>query len=120
MDKPKLYIFSGLPGSGKSTLAQELSKATGFTYLRIDTIEQGLRDLCHFKLEAEGYHLSYRIARDNLKLGISVVADSCNPIELTRFEWNKVAIQSNAEFTNIEIICSDQNINIGLNIENQA
>ena len=27
-----------------------------------------------------------RIAADNLRLGISVVADSCNPIELTRDE----------------------------------
>ncbi len=107
MNKPTLYIFSGLPGSGKSTLAQELSKAAGFMYLRIDTVEQALRDLCKLKVEGEGYCLSYRIAQDNLKLGISVVADSCNPIELTRSEWNEVAIKSNASFTNIEVVCSD-------------
>ena len=107
MNKPKLYIFSGLPGSGKSTLAQELVKATGFIYLRIDTVEQGLRDLCNFKVEGEGYRLSYRIAKDNLKLGISVIADSCNPIELTRREWNEVAVQSNATCINIEVICSN-------------
>ncbi len=77
-------------------------------YLRIDTVEQALRDLCSFKVEGEGYRLSYRIAQDNLKLGISVIADSCNPIELTRSEWNKVAIESKASFTNIEVICSDR------------
>ena len=107
MNRPKLYIFSGLPGSGKSTLAHELAKATGFIYLRIDTIEQGLRDLCNFEVEGEGYRLSYRIAKDNLELGMSVIADSCNPIGLTRREWNEVAVQSNANCVNIEVICSN-------------
>ena len=104
---PILYIFSGLPGTGKSTLAQELAKITGAVYIRIDTVEQGLRELCNFKVEGEGYRLSYRIARDNLNLGISVIADSCNPVELTRKEWNEVAIKSNAEFVNIEVVCSN-------------
>jgi len=107
MRRPILYIFSGLPSSGKSTLAQELAKVTGAVYLRIDTVEQGLRDLCKFKVEGEGYRLSYRIAQDNLNLGISVIADSCNPVELTRREWNEVAIKSNANFINIEVVCSN-------------
>ncbi len=62
MSNPTLFIFSGLPGSGKSTLAKELSKVTGATYLRIDTVEQAIRDLCNFKVEGEGYRLSYRVA----------------------------------------------------------
>jgi len=107
MNKPILYIFSGLPGTGKSTLAQELSKVTGFMYLRIDTVEQGLRDLCNLKVEGEGYRLSYRVALDNLKLGTSVIADSCNPIALTRSEWIEVAVEANADYVNIEVVCSD-------------
>jgi len=107
MNNPILHIFSGLPGTGKSTLAQELSKQTGYVYLRVDTVEQALRDLCNFKVEGEGYRLSYRIAEDNLKLGLSVIADSCNPIELTRSEWSDVAVKSKASFTNIEVVCSD-------------
>lgn len=106
MNKPILYIFSGLPSSGKSTLAQELAKVTGAVYLRIDTVEQALRDLCNFKVGGEGYRLSYRIARDNLNIGLSVIADSCNPVELTRIEWNDVAVKSNASFVNIEVVCS--------------
>lgn len=39
-----LYIFSGLPGTGKSTLAQYLAKTLGAVYLRIDTIEQAMKD----------------------------------------------------------------------------
>jgi len=44
---------------------------------------------------------------DNLLLGVSVVADSCNHISLTRNEWEQVAIDAKANYLNIEIICSD-------------
>ena len=105
--KPILYIFSGLPGVGKTTLAEKLAENLNATFLRIDTVEQGLRDLCSFNVQGEGYRLSYRIAKDNLKIGNDVIADSCNPIQLTRFEWQEVAISADARFINIEIICSD-------------
>ncbi|NWO05983.1 MAG: AAA family ATPase [Alteromonadaceae bacterium] len=104
---PTLYIFSGLPGSGKSTLAKALAKYTGATYLRIDTVEQAIRDLCGFDVEGEGYALSYRVAADNLVLENSVIADSCNPIELTRKEWRDVAVEARANYMDIEIKCSD-------------
>ena len=102
-----LFIFSGLPGSGKSTLAQSLARHRGAVYLRIDTIEQALRDLCALEVGGEGYRLAYRIASDNLRLGRSVVADSCNPIELTRREWEQVARAAGTKFVNIEVLCSD-------------
>jgi predicted kinase len=106
-EKLMLYIFSGLPGTGKTTLSQKLAQHTTATYLRIDTIEQALRELCSVKVEGEGYRLAYRIVTDNLNLGISVVADSCNPINLTRNEWEEIARNSHSKFINIEIICSD-------------
>ncbi|WP_419783994.1 AAA family ATPase [Maridesulfovibrio sp.] len=108
MKSATLYILSGLPGAGKSTLAQTLSTELNCAYLRIDTIEQAIRDLCGFKVEGEGYRLAYRIAADNLNSGISVISDSCNPIELTRAEWREVAIDSGASFIDIEVICSDK------------
>ncbi len=108
MTLPTLYIFSGLPGSGKSTLAQELARNLSATYIRLDTVEQALRDLCQFKVEGEGYRLSYRIISDNLKLGLSTIADCCNPIELTREEWQQVALEAGAHYINIEIVCSDK------------
>lgn len=103
----RLYIFSGLPGTGKTTLAKSLASHVEAVFLRIDTIEQGIRELCNFNVEGEGYRLSYRIAADNLRLGNNVVADSCNPIKLTRHEWQEVALSNDSSYTNIEVICSD-------------
>ncbi|MGI9285929.1 MAG: AAA family ATPase [Pseudomonadales bacterium] len=107
IETPVLYIFSGLPGSGKTTLSQHLSRHFGIAHLRIDTIEQALRDLCGIDVEGEGYRLAYRIAADNLNLGLSVIADSCNPVALTRREWEDVAKNQDAAFINIEVICTD-------------
>ena len=39
-----LIAFAGLPATGKSTLARALAETRGGLYLRIDTIEQALRD----------------------------------------------------------------------------
>ena len=105
--KATLFIFSGLPASGKTTLSRLLAKSKRAVYLRVDTIEQALRDFS-FDIQEEGYSVCYRVALDNLRLGISVVADSCNPIELTRRAWEQVARKAEVDFVNIEIICSDK------------
>lgn len=39
-----LIAFAGLPGSGKSTLALELASSMDSVYLRIDSIEQAIRN----------------------------------------------------------------------------
>ena len=107
MARATLYIFAGLPGSGKTTLSQGLASRLGAAHLRIDTIEQVLRDLCSLEVQGEGYRLAYRVAGDILRSGVSVAADSCNPIELTRREWEQVAREAGVPFVNIEVICSD-------------
>lgn len=102
-----LFIFAGLPGTGKTTLSQQLARRVNAVHLRIDTVEQALRELCHLQVEGEGYRLAYRIAADNLRLGNDVVADSCNPLELTRREWEQIAVDNGSTFLNIEVVCSD-------------
>ena len=109
MEKNKLYIFSGLPATGKSTLARELAKKTNAVFLRIDTVEQGLKNVCNLKVvEGEGYRLSYLLAKENLQLGNNVIADSVNPWKLSRDEWNNVATSVGVDYVNIEVICSDK------------
>lgn len=71
-------------------------------------MEQGLRDVCNIVVRGEGYRLTYRIAADNLRLGHNVVADSCNPIQFTRDEWQETAEKNGAKFINIEIVYSDK------------
>ncbi len=105
--KPALFIFSGLPASGKSSLAKRLAQEYRAVWLRIDTIEQALRELFGVDVQGEGYRLAYRVAADNLKSGLHVVADSCNPWELTRREWNRTAKECGAEAIDIEVVCSD-------------
>jgi predicted kinase len=102
-----LIIFAGLPGTGKTMLSQRLAQKINAVHLRIDTIEQSLRDLCNLQVQDEGYRLAYTIAADNLLLGMNVVADSCNPLELTRREWERVAEDNGSTFVNIEVVCSD-------------
>jgi len=106
--KPYLYIFSGLPGSGKTSLAKELAKEIKACYFRLDTLEQGLRDLCNIDVQGEGYRLSYRLIADNLDLGNSVIADCCNPFRFVRKEWEALARKHHAEYLNLEIHCSNK------------
>ena len=39
-----LIVLGGLPGSGKSSIARELARETGAMWLRIDFIEQAIRE----------------------------------------------------------------------------
>lgn len=108
INKAVLYILSGLPGTGKSTLAKTFSEKMNAVYLRIDTIEQEIRDLCNFNVGGEGYRLTYRIIEDNLKVGNNVISDQVNPVNFIRKEFNNLAVKNNCKYMNIEIICSDE------------
>ena len=89
-----LIIFGGLPGTGKTTVAKQLSETLKAVYLRIDSIEQGIRDA-----------LPYNPGGNQ-----QVIADSVNPIEITRSAWRTVATTIGKPFIEVELICSDKNI----------
>lgn len=103
-----LYTFSGLPGVGKSHLSKFLAEKISATYIRIDSIEQSLRNAGLNDVGPIGYLIAYELAADNLRLGKDVVADSVNPIKETREAWENVAATANVDFINIQIICSDE------------
>ena len=104
-----LVVFGGLPGTGKTTLARELAQELGATYVRIDTIEQVLHGSGALAggVDDVGYRVAYALAADNLRLGISVVADSVNPLKITRDAWRAVAADAGAKVIEIEVVCSD-------------
>ena len=101
-----LVVLSGLPGVGKTSIARELVQATGAVYVRIDSIEQALRN-AGCQVEAEGYSIGYALAEDNLRLGRTVIADCVNPWPLTRSEWRSVADRAGVRALDVEIVCSD-------------
>src|ERR1700761_3421423 len=104
---PMLIIFGGLPATGKTTIARDLARQLGATYLRIDTIEQTLRDSTTMTISDEGYRIANAVAEDNLRLGQTVIADSVNPIQLSRDAWLGVAHRAHVRAAEVEILCTD-------------
>jgi predicted kinase len=103
-----LIVFGGLPGTGKTTLARELARRLSATYVRIDTLEQAiLRSGVVSNAGPSGYFVGYAIAADNVSIGLTVVADSVNSLEVTRDAWRAVAKMTGVRLVEVEVICSD-------------
>ncbi|MFA1621362.1 AAA family ATPase [Rhizobium mongolense] len=104
-----LIIFGGLPGSGKTTIARALAQRLNAVHVRVDTIEQaisasGVAD----DVGPAGYIVAYGIAGDNLTLGRTVIADSVNPLQITRASWRSVAQAAGVKTVEVEVVCSDK------------
>jgi len=102
-------VFAGLPVTGKSSIARELARELGAVWLRVDSIEQAIRDsgVVRESIDDAGYRVGYAVAVDNLRLGRTVVADSVNGWMLTRNAWREAGLQAGARVIEIETICSD-------------
>ncbi len=105
-----LIVLSGLPGVGKTTIARELSRRLGAVHVRIDSIEQAVREsgVTVVSLDDAGYRVGYAVAEDNLRLGHIVVADSVNPLWVTRDAWLAAAQRAAVPSVEVEIVCSDR------------
>ena len=101
-----MIVFGGLPGTGKTTIARELTRRFEASYLRIDTIEQRLRE-AGLAVGATGYVIANALAAENLLIGRTVIADCVNPVAASRNGWRETASRCAARLIEIELICSD-------------
>lgn len=106
-DAEVLIVLGGLPGTGKSTLAVRLAEALGALHLRIDTIEQAMRDAGQNVEGPEGYLVARALAGENLRLGMRVIIDAVNPIAYTRDLWRGLAAETSIRLVEIELVCND-------------
>ena len=107
-DPAMLIALGGLPGVGKSALARSLARRIGAVHLRIDTIEQAMRNAGFTVSGPEGYLAARDLAEDNLRVGRTVIVDSVNPLAITRAYWREVAARMAVELLEIEVVCSDK------------
>ncbi|MDH4872802.1 AAA family ATPase [Pseudomonas sp. BN515] len=105
-----LIVFSGLPGAGKTTIASALVSKTRALYLRIDTIEQALRNSSALGQDVgrSGYVIANELALSNLRFGSTVIVDCVNPVAESRNAWSEIAARAGVSLVNVEVVCSDK------------
>lgn len=104
-----LVVVSGLPAAGKTTIAGLLARQLRAAHVRIDTIEQAVIEATSLvqPLGPVGYLVGYAVAADQLRNHVSVVADSVNPLAVTRSAWRQVGARHAARTVEVEVVCSD-------------
>ena len=113
-----LTVVGGLPAVGKTTVCREVlslraqarPQSRPPTWLRIDSIEQALRDTGEMlpgMPAGAGYYVAAAVARDVLASGGDVLVECVNPLPLTRRLWEETASAAGARFLSVELICSD-------------
>ncbi len=105
-----LIVFGGLPGTGKSAISSAVAIGLSATYLRIDAIEQAIRNagVLAGDVGPAGYSVANAVAEANLTAGRKVVVDCVNPVAESRKAWKVTALRTVSRLIEIEIICSDR------------
>ena len=113
-----LTVVGGLPAVGKTTVCREVLRLRAQarpqsrppTWLRIDSIEQALRDsgeMLPGMRAGAGYYAAAAVARDVLASGGAVLVECVNALPITRRLWEETASAVDARFLTVELICSD-------------
>lgn len=102
MNKPKLYIMTGLSGSGKSTIAQKLAEENPNTVIvSSDAIREELTDKVEDQTENEEvFKIFHNRIRKNLENKKNVIADATNITMKSRR-----AIMTKVNGLDVEKIC---------------
>lgn len=104
-----LIVMGGLPGTGKTTLARLLAARIGAVHLRVDTIEQAIvrSGVARRPVGPVGYAVGYALAEEHLRQGLTVIAESVNPLSVTRDAWRDTAVRAGVRVVEVEVVCSD-------------
>jgi predicted kinase len=105
-----LIVFSGLPGTGKTTIARGLASRLTAVYLRIDAIEQAIRnsEALARGVGRSGYIVANELALSNLRIGNTVIVDCVNPVIESRKAWSEIAKRADAPLVNVQVVCTDK------------
>jgi aminoglycoside phosphotransferase family enzyme/predicted kinase len=124
MNQPMLVVTGGWIATGKSTIARALAEALGWEWLRTDVLRKELAQISPLEHRPEEFHQgiyspdfsqkTYRAlferARNNLKLGKSVILDASFKKQADRQTARDLARETQADFLFIECQCSDEEI----------
>jgi predicted kinase len=104
-----LVEFGGLPGTGKSTLAGMLATETRAVWLRIDEIEGAMRrnGLTPGQTGIAAYSVAHDVAANQLRRGLTVIADAVNPVREARAGWRDLAASLDCRHVVVETVCPD-------------
>lgn len=112
-ERPVLISIGGLPATGKTTIARLVALRRSAAYLRVDTIEaaiaksEGADEASNTWESPPGYLVGGAIADDQLYVGLDVVVESVNALDVTRDGWRDVAQRRGSRLLEVEIVCSD-------------
>jgi predicted kinase len=106
-----LVLMSGLPGVGKSAIADALGERLPAVVVSVDEIEAAmLRSGIDrpFETGLAAYNAGAAIAEHQLRLGLSVIADAANYLEVGRQIWCAAAESAGGDVKVLEVVCSDE------------
>jgi predicted kinase len=105
--------MSGLPGVGKSTLAEALARRIGSCVVSVDPIEDAILRAGipqSFETGVAAYLVGATVAAAQLRLGLTVIADAANYLEVGRDIWRRAAAEAGVGTRAIEVLCSDEDV----------
>ena len=106
-----LIVISGLPGVGKSTLADELGRRLPACVVSVDPVEDAMLRAGlpqSFETGVAAYEVCGAVAAHQLALGLNVIADAANYLEIGRDTWRRAASSAHATVRVVHVTCSDE------------
>jgi predicted kinase len=105
--------MSGLPGVGKSAIADELGRLIGAAVVSVDPIEAAILQSGvprSFETSLAAYNVGAVVAEHQLRLGLRVIADAANYLEVGRDIWRRAAERAGTQVRVIDVRCSDEDL----------